>query len=418
MRLLFISNFYPPLGRGGFEQWCQEVAEGLRERGHDVLVLTSRHAIRNVNLNDPAWIRRELHLEMELASLRNAVRFFTHRRQRERENLELLKQTIEQFSPDAILIWGMWNLHRSLAALAEEMMPERTAYYMGDYWPTLPSQFEEYWRTSARNLLTALPKAMLKPLALSILRREKQPALHLAHVIFPSVFMREEFIRRGVSFQKAAIIYGAIDTALYRNQKGSSSGRKEILQLVYVGRLTHEKGVHTAIEAVSLLVHERHFKKLSLTIVGDGEPAYQAFLHQLVRDRRIESFVTFMPAQPKEALPALYCQADILLFTSIWDEPFGRVIVEAMASNLIVVGAACGGAAEIMLDGENALTFPPGDAAALARQLWRLIESPELGERLRQAGSRTAYERFDIERMRTEIEAYLQLLVGQAVTVP
>ena len=41
MRILFLSNFYPPVSRGGYEQWCQEVADGLVARGHEVTVLTS-----------------------------------------------------------------------------------------------------------------------------------------------------------------------------------------------------------------------------------------------------------------------------------------------------------------------------------------------------------------------------------------
>lgn len=80
MRILFLTNFYPPASRGGYEQWCQEVGDGLRARGHEVTILTSAHERDNLKSPDPRWVRRELHLEMELASLKNALWFFTRRK--------------------------------------------------------------------------------------------------------------------------------------------------------------------------------------------------------------------------------------------------------------------------------------------------------------------------------------------------
>lgn len=151
MKILFLTNFYPPASRGGYEQWCQEVGDGLRERGHEVTVLTSTYGRKDVH-NDPVWVKRELHLEMELASLKNALQFFTVRKNRERENLRLLQKTIDHFSPAVILLWGMWNFPRSLPVLAEKLLPGRVAYYMGDYWPTLPGQFENYWNAPSSYL--------------------------------------------------------------------------------------------------------------------------------------------------------------------------------------------------------------------------------------------------------------------------
>lgn len=352
-------------------------------------------------------MKRELNLEMEIASLRNAVQFFTARKQREEENLTLLQRTIETHQPDAILLWGMWNLSRSLPSLAERLMPGKVVYYVGDYWITLPDQFENYWNAPPRNFITGLPKGLLKPVAKHILAREEKPALQLEHALFPSAFMRDELKRRGVSPKNAQIVYGAIDTAPYLEYRDRTQPNDRT-SLLYVGRLTREKGVHTGIEAAARLVHTYGLKKLNLTIIGDGDPDYATHLRQLVDRMNLASFVTFMPAQPKEALPSLYHQSDILLFTSIWAEPFGRVIVEAMASGLAVVGTKVGGASEILVDGENALTFTSDDPESLSLQLKRLIESPALRERLAASGRETAINQFDIRRMTTEIESYLQ----------
>jgi glycosyltransferase involved in cell wall biosynthesis len=147
---------------------------------------------------------------------------------------------------------------------------------------------------------------------------------------------------------------------------------------------------------------------VKLTIVGEGDNDYVTQLHQLVEQNKVDALVTFLPARPKEALPDLYSQSDIFLFTSIWEEPFGRVIVEAMASGVTVVGTRVGGASEILIDNENALIFNPDDPDSLAQQLKRLIESPDLRKRLKVSAQETAANKFDIKRMTAEIESYLQ----------
>ena len=407
MKLLLLTNFYPPASRGGYEQWCQEVADGLISRGHEVLVLTSTHGRVGSQKTDPSWVQRELFLEMEFASLRNAFDFFTVRKRREQENLTRLQTVIAGYNPDVILVWGMWNFPRSLPALAEKMMPGRVAYYIGDYWLTLPSQFENYWNAPARNFITGLPKLLLKPFAQKILANEERHPLNVEHALFPSIFMQEELECKGVTPTKKKIIYGAIDASHYIDVQPDTAKNNNI-SLLYMGRLTREKGVHTAIEATANLVNNDGLKDVTLIVVGDGDADYIDELHRLVEQKSIESFVSFVPAQPKDALPAFYHRSDIFLFTSIWPEPFGRVIVEAMASGVVVVGTSVGGAAEILSDNVNALTFTPDDPFSLSQQLKRLIESPELCEKLSTNGLKTAIAQFDIQRMTTEIESYLQ----------
>ena len=408
MRVLFLSNFYPPVSRGGYEEWCQEVAEGLRSRGHNIAVLTSRHGRSTLPYPEPSWIHRDLQLEMEFASFRNSLQFFTSRKDRENENLFRLQLLVEEFEPDAILVWGMWNLPRSLPAKAEELMPGQVVYYMGDYWPTLPSQWQNYWQVPPRNWVTAAPKLLLKPVANHQLAQETRPSLCFERVIFPTVFLKEEFTRRGIEPRESTIIYGAIDTSLYGDQNGASKKKLDnMITLLYVGRLSAEKGVHTAIMALSHLVHQKKLAHLQLMIVGSGEPEYEAYLSDLVKQEQLDSKVTFLGIQPKESIPQLYQHADIFLFTSIWPEPFGRVIVEAMASGLPVIGSPIGGAAEIMIKEENALLFTPDDAEDLACRIEELVETPHLRRQLSEAGRQTALTKFDMQSMVDEIETYL-----------
>ena len=413
MRALFLSNFYPPYGQGGYEMWCQEIVEGLHTKAHTVLVLTSRHAREQIKEPEPAWVRRELHLEMELKSLRNSIQFFTRRQQHESENLACLRQLIADFQPDVVLIWGMWNLAHTLPVLAEQLLPGRVVYYIGDYWPTLPSQHELYWQAPARDWTTHLPKQLLGFFARRRLMHAQRPVPQFGHVLFPTHFMRKALERLGMVAQHTSVIYGAADTSHYASAAANAIREPDTLALLYAGRVTPDKGVHVAIEAVAQLVHQQGLHNLMLHIVGDGDADYGEQLRDLVRRHNLHPYVQFRRAQPKAKMPQLYAGSDIFLFTSIWQEPFGRVLIEAMAAGAVVVGSPTGGAAEILVDGENALTFPPGDATALASQIKRLADDPALRRHLAVGGRQRALERFDTARMTAEIEAYLQGIVDQ-----
>lgn len=409
MRILQLSNFYPPHARGGYEQWCQEVTDGLRSRGHDVLVLTSRHRVVGHQRTDPPWVRRELHLETSFQALRNSTDFFLKRHARDRANLETVRKTVSEYAPDHILIWGMWNIPRSVPATVERLLPNQVSYYLGDYWPTLPRQYEAYWNSPARSWPAAVAKAPLAAIAKWIVRRESAWQLALRNLMFPSQFMRDEFSRRGIRGDRSAIVRGAIDTGRYRESGGiGHRGRAGHLALVWVGRLTPEKGTHTVIEALGVLLRQGSFPDLRLTIVGGGDPEYEARLRHLVHVNALDDIVDFTGPQGADAMPPIYGQADVLVFTSIWPEPFGRVVVEAMASGVVVVGTATGGAGEILRHDENALVFEAADAEALAANLTRLHGSPALCDRLATQAWCEAHELYTIERMTKDIEDFLR----------
>ena len=411
MRVSCLSNFYPPLVRGGYELWCQEVSDRLRARGHDVHILTSRTGPLQTVEDEASWVHRDLYLEMEFESFKNGIRFFTSRKSRERENLSILKSWIERISPDAILIWGMWNLPRSLPALAEKLMPGKVAYYFGDYWPILPSQFEAYWASPAQHWTTKAIKRWLRGFAHQMMSREHLPSLKFEHALFPTEFMHQEFLRKGIVPQNFRIINGAVDTARFITPKGGDKKSQNwAISLLYVGRLTFDKGVHTAIEAMSELVNHHQVTKLNLQIVGSGDKSYETYLRGITKQFNIEEYVKFIDSQPIDNLPEIYHKADILLFTSIWPEPFGRVLIEAMAAGLPIIGTATGGAAEILIENENALLFSPGDPISLAGQILKSTNSPQLMNELSDRGQHLAVEKYGIDKMASGIEAYLSTM--------
>lgn len=404
MRILVLSNFYPPARSGGYTQWCHEVSTRLAERGHTIGVLTSNYKRATIPAGEQNIYRR-LHLEGDLAYYQPA-QFFTRWKKQHRENLVFLEQTIEEFAPDLLFVWGMWALSKAVPALAERLLPDRVVYYLSDYWPSAVDMHTAYWQSPARHALMRPVRKLLGKMALSMLAQERQPALKFERVICVSARVRDLLVEAGVPIQNARIIHGGTDVERFlavRQQNGSAGH----LKLLYAGQLVQHKGVHTAIEGVAKLVKERGIDQISLTLVGSGHPDYEAFLCDLIKREGLNHHVTIQKAVSKDKMPALLQQFDGLVFPSIYEEPLARMTQEAMAAGLVVVGTTTGGTKEILRDGETGLTFAPEDAEGMADQVARLINEPGLRGRLGQAGRQMVVENFTLDRMVNDMEAYL-----------
>jgi glycogen synthase len=404
MRILFLSNFFPPARPGGYTQWCHEVAERLAARGHTIGVLTSCYELAKAP-PDEKNIYRLLHLEGDLAYYQ-PLHFLTKWKKQHRENLVFLEHTVKDFDPDLIFVWGMWSLSKALPALAEQMLPGRVVYYLSDYWPSALDMHTAYWQSPARHWPMQVLKGALSKVAMSMLAKERQPDLKLEQVICVSARVRDLLVEAGLPIEHARIIHGGTDLERFPGvrERDYLSGQ---LKLLYAGQLVRHKGVHTAIEAMARLVNKRGINQITLTLVGSGHPDYEAYLRNLVEREHLHDFVTFYGPVSKDNMPAVLQQFDVLIFPSIYEEPLARMTQEAMASGLVVVGTTTGGTKEILRDGETGFTFEPEDADGLAEQVTRLITDPDLCCRLAQAGRQTVLEHFTLDKMVKEIEAYL-----------
>ena len=409
MRILFLTNFYLVHGSGGEAQSCQQVVEGLKQRGHTTLVLTSMHDSNNVPV-EADGISRSLFLEMDLAPWRHSLTFFTQRKAREKHNLQCFESVLEQFQPDIIFIWGMWNLQRSLPVLAETMYPDKVIYRFATYWPTLPSQNEFYWRAHGRKWYSQFPKYVLGYIALAMLAKEaQQPLLTYKHTICVSAATRNILVEAGIPVSNARIIHTGLDVTLYLNDEQHQPVHDDQgLSLLYAGRLAPDKDIDTAIRAMAKLVVGQGLRDISLSLAGSGSAEYESQLRNLVNQEGLTDYVSFLGWVPPEGMPRLLRKFDMLLVTSTWAEPFARVVLEGMISGLVVVATPTGGTSEIVVDGENGLQFTPGDPEDLAQKITRLVDDPELRKKLALAGRQTIMERFTMTKMMDEIESFLQ----------
>jgi glycosyltransferase involved in cell wall biosynthesis len=107
---------------------------------------------------------------------------------------------------------------------------------------------------------------------------------------------------------------------------------------------------------------------------------------------------------PYSQMPDLYREADIVVYPTILDEPFGLVPLEAMSCGIPVVGSNCGGIAETVVHGETGFIIPPDDVGALADRLSQLLENPAQRRSLGEAARRHVLRRFDLRNYARALE--------------
>ena len=136
----------------------------------------------------------------------------------------------------------------------------------------------------------------------------------------------------------------------------------------YVGRLVPEKGVADVLDALTLLPSHAH-----LLVVGSG--SHSEALHAHATRMGVAERITWQAPVPTHAMPAIMQQCDALVLpsrtTPNWKEQFGRVLVEAMACGVPVVGSSSGEIPHVV--GAGGLIYPEGDSHALAAQLHTLM---------------------------------------------
>jgi glycogen synthase len=409
MRILIISAFYPPNEIGGWEQLTSDINQRLISRRHATHVLTSTYNIKEPN-HEPG-VSRTLSLESNLYHYK-PLDFFGHKR-RLATNLRLLRNLINKFKPDIIFVHGMFNFSKAIPWLAEQMLPGRVVYYIANDWPYAPDTHTVYWKGSARCKYLRLIRKLVGVLPLYVIEQEKKLyQLKFEHVLCVSQAVKEDLARKArIPASAMKVVYNGVETDLFIPNQTFLRDNRWAPSLLYAGSLVEHKGVHTAIEALALLTEENEIKNISLTLVGSGHPDYVTYLHELVAEKRLSKYIHFRDRVPREEMPALLQEFNILIFPSTWDEPLARMMQEAMAAGLVVVGTVTGGSGELLVNGNTGLTFPAGDAAGLAKQIKHLYRKPDLHAKLSKNARNVVVKRFDINRMVDEIETYFNNLI-------
>jgi len=225
------------------------------------------------------------------------------------------------------------------------------------------------------------------------------PTSPLYHIAANSEFGRQSILSQGYPFEDIGIVYPG---AFIDQFQMCTLPNLERLRIVFAGLVMPYKGPQTLVEALSIL----HDADVDFQCAIAGASPLEGFIDELrafVEAKGLENQVEFLGYLQRPQLIELFATHNVLVFPSVWEEPFGRSQVEAMAAGLTLITSGTGGSGEVIEPGISGLTFPAGDAAALAEALMSLPKNRHRWESIATTGQKRA-ELFSIERSVNSIE--------------
>ncbi|MFO8024264.1 glycosyltransferase family 4 protein [Thiohalophilus sp.] len=220
----------------------------------------------------------------------------------------------------------------------------------------------------------------------------------------------KRFISRKYSNKVKTLYHGVSSPPIvveqdYRRKLRSELGIPNDAFLVGIfGRIKHEKGQYLLIDAIKKL----HKEKNDVYGLIVGNPMEKAYLHDLkseISKDKLDDLIYFKDFVDD---PQLWMQICDVVVLASHGETFGLVLVEAMQAGIAVIGTNDGGVPEIIEHEKTGLLFQPGDSQGLAENILRLVEEPELRDKIARSGKAKADELFDYSSHFEKLGQYLE----------
>ncbi|MCZ7570996.1 MAG: glycosyltransferase family 4 protein [Ardenticatenaceae bacterium] len=432
MRILQITNGYPPTARGGVEVYTRRLARGLRAAGHEVFVLCRESDFSRADYDvideltaEGVAVRRIVNDFRRAASLRDQYRDATIER--------LVAEMLAEIAPEVVHIQHAIGLSAAAPALVKAA-GRPTVLSMHDYWwlcsrvTLLTNQSERCGgpatgadcyscilnprgliglarRTplyrAARQALDPQTKQRLFGLLARVSPSFSAPAdlseldpfaarlaemvamLDLPDVLTtPSQFVKSIYVAHGLPAERIRVLPLGVEAAPFAGIARPSPAREGPLRVGYIGTLQHHKGAHVLVETVLA----QSDLPVKVVVHGRGvanDPYAERIQARARRDPRIHFAGAFDPAE----LPTVLSDLDVLVVPSLAHETYSFVVREAFMAGVPVIASSVGAITEVVDDGRNGFLVPPGDPAAVAERLARLARDREQLGAMRQAAA-------------------------------
>ena len=374
LRVVLVSQDYPPGKVGGIGIWTHNLARSLAKAGHEVSVVC-RGGAHTVDFEDGVWVHRIVPRRRPVGAMGDVPRPMADHC----NSVAAEVASIADLRGVDVVSAPIWDLEGE-ALRREGRFPVVTSLHT-TYRMSLPSKpewtrHEEYFRGHVEPIIAAEDRIVREGLAL----------LANSEAIVRDVFAGASSIPDA---DRIALVPHGLDDAAGDPVDVIGDGSVRVL---YVGRLERRKGIDTLVAAAEIFLPGRPHARLS--VVGDEtndfERPWRDVVAEAARQRpdmgRIE-----MPGfvSPTE-LTRRYASCDVFVAPSRY-ESFGLIYLEAMRFGKPCVGTFAGGVPEVIEDGVTGILVPPGDPDALAAAVARLVDD----EGLRREMGRRGRERFE-----------------------
>ena len=366
MKILHVNSLYHPHAVGGAEKSVQALAQAQLAAGHSVTVLTltpeESHAgevngvkVYYAGLRNLYWPFQNEPASLVRKSVWHALDSYNPFMS------EGIDAVLKAERPDLIHTHNLTGFSAAAwRAAARRSLP--VVHTLRDYSLLCPkvtmfSKGENCRRQHLTCRALSVPRMVL--------------SRHLGAVTAISQFILDRHLAAGafttVSIRE--VIHNFQSPVIFRNSSPSKAGKA--FTFGFIGQLAPAKGLELLLKAFSKLVDPR----CELIIAGTGDPACERRLRELARGNNVR-FLGM--TRPEEFYPAI----DVLVVPSLWNEPFGRVIVEAYSYGVPVLASERGGIPEIVDHLSTGILFNPDVPDALFKELECLSTDQQLMEKL------------------------------------
>ena len=432
MKILMVSNLYPPHYHGGYEVRCAQVAEALLRAGHEVRVLTTVYGLPlgpggkfQPTTETINGVRIDRWLYNYAFGPQGAGRPWTwSQAKRELKDAREFLGIMDEFRPDVVNWWNMNGVSMLLLPLP------RSRGTPDVHWIEYPWMIDEYGPNGEKvtpfwvNLWEgtwgpAIGRFLFRWVGRRWERRVRQEGIPTrvfpnqpTHVCFVSEYLRTLYREAGLQFSSSEVLFGGIPVAPFYAPVEGRRDSSRVLRVLFAGQLTADRGLHSAIEAIGQLPIEVQ-RQLMLTGAGPTTGAYLDYYERVARrvaELGLVDRVAFLGKVAQSAIPEIYKSHDLLVFLSTREEGLPLVMVEAMLAGCAVITTGSGGAIEIAHLADLPLV-PKGDSLVLSQMLAKYVADPQELKAVAVRGQQVALQEFSLERMMDRWQNRLRQLV-------
>jgi glycogen synthase len=416
-RLLFLTPAFPPF-QGGGERYVHSLALALNRRGHPITIMTS-HAQREADFWRPSLTApTEETLNPTMRVIRCPLAGFRGGRAGLLAWRKLMVLLSALPGDQSRLLMRMAGYVPPISGLAQALsqLPEPVdllhlfnlswEYPMVEGWR---------WAQERRCPFIVTPFAHLGSgghdrVARNSLMDHQQRILREAGAVQTLTSIEEEALIQicGLDPQRVTTVGSGLDPLPTTIPVTETVSRYQLQPpfILFIGRLSYDKGALHAAEAVLALRDQG--SAASLALVGQATPEFNRFYHSLREEERL--IIRPLHILPEEEKHALLSAATMLLLPSRTDS-FGIVLLEAWAHGKPVIGANAGGIPGVIDDGHDGLLVPFGDVAALASAIQHLLTNDTLRRTMGNFGKTKIAEQYTWEQVAGRVETGYERLL-------
>lgn len=372
MKILIVNNLATL--HGGAETIIVHLRHGLEEEGHQVRVLCGSEKGNGENIADARFLTFK---EGGFSPLRILYVFNPFA-------LLALRRELKNFQPDVVHLHNISKASPFILLLLKKYPAVLTVHDHSTFDPTRISDLPllEPYRETFSDYFINKPslRFYMEKLRFAILRYgAKNVDTVLACSDFYATCARDSGIFKNIKTLRNGIILPPPSPII------------ETKKILFVGRLSEEKGAPVLIEAANIL--KNNHPDMRLDIVGCGNQ--MAVLKKKISELKLGGTVRLLEHKSPREITELYRQSSLVVVPSLSPDNLPTVCIEAMSIGRPVVASRMGGLPELVDHEQTGLLVAPNDAGALASSIDRLLSDPELLRRMGEAGRKKAEKEFD-----------------------